>query len=79
MPFHPRRVVTGTSAQGRSLVLHDGPAPCFIEPRAMPGMGCAMLWRTEASPASNAGDADAGAGRFLPGVANGGSAFFLVE
>ncbi|MCW1431855.1 cupin domain-containing protein [Novosphingobium sp. JCM 18896] len=47
-----RRVVTGLDAQGRSTVLIDGPIPHAEETTA------ALVWRTHAHPADNAGSDD---------------------
>lgn len=51
LPAH-RRVVTGLDAEGRSRVVIDGPIPRFN------AMSAALAWRTEATPADNAGAAD---------------------
>jgi mannose-6-phosphate isomerase-like protein (cupin superfamily) len=47
-----RRVVTGLDSQGRSSVIIDGPIPQFN------AMTAALVWRTEAQPADNSGNAD---------------------
>jgi quercetin dioxygenase-like cupin family protein len=44
----PRRVVTGHDAEGRSVVLADGPAP---KSHAIPGATFHELWNTAAAPA----------------------------
>jgi naringenin degradation protein FdeH len=44
----PRRVVTGHDADGRSVVLADGPAP---KSHAIPGATFHELWNTAAAPA----------------------------
>jgi quercetin dioxygenase-like cupin family protein len=44
----PRRVVTGHDAEGRSVVLADGPAP---QSHAIPGATFHELWNTAAAPA----------------------------
>jgi mannose-6-phosphate isomerase-like protein (cupin superfamily) len=53
-----RRIVTGHDAQGRSIVLEDGPAPSIFEPKARPGEAITELWRSGAAPASNRGNDD---------------------
>ena len=53
-----RRVVTGHDAQGRSTVLHDGPAKMLVENPHWPGRGQTRLWITDALPASNVGTED---------------------
>ncbi len=61
MAWRVRRVVTGHNAKGRSCFLMDGLAPNVKEMESMPGVALTDLWETAASPASNAGDADAAA------------------
>jgi hypothetical protein len=41
----------------------DGDAPNVLEMASMPGVALTDLWRTKGAPASNAGNADAAAGR----------------
>jgi hypothetical protein len=53
-----RRIVTGHDAQGRSIIVTDGPAPSIFEPKARPGEAITELWRTAAAPASNRGNDD---------------------
>lgn len=47
-----RRVVTGLDAAGKSCVVIDGEIPRFN------AMSAALAWRTESTPADNAGGAD---------------------
>jgi mannose-6-phosphate isomerase-like protein (cupin superfamily) len=54
-----RRVVTGHDAQGRSVIAADGPAASIKEIPTFPGLALTDFWETSASPASNAGSADA--------------------
>jgi hypothetical protein len=55
-----RRVVTGQDAQGRSIILSDGPATSVKEMApTFPGLALTDFWETTSSPASNAGSADA--------------------
>ena len=55
-----RRVVTGHDAQGRSIILSDGPAGSVKEMApTFPGLALTDFWETAGSPASNAGSADA--------------------
>jgi mannose-6-phosphate isomerase-like protein (cupin superfamily) len=55
-----RRVVTGHDAQGRSIILSDGPAGSVKEMApTFPGLALTDFWETTGSPASNAGSADA--------------------
>ena len=53
-----RRIVTSHDANGRSIFLSDGAAPAVQVIEAFGGMSVTELWRTDESPASNAGDDD---------------------
>lgn len=55
----PRRVVTGHDERGRSIIVSDGPAPHVTTPPAIPGMRANVMWITDRSPASTAGNEDA--------------------
>jgi mannose-6-phosphate isomerase-like protein (cupin superfamily) len=44
-----RRVVTGHDAQGKAIVVSDGPAPRSHDFRHVPGMSTTMLWATTAA------------------------------
>jgi hypothetical protein len=81
VPRPVRRVVTGHTADGRSTILIDGPAP-QVSPGADERGGSTVLWVTDRAPASNAGSADAApAGRQIPvpPEARGGSVFRVVD
>ena len=65
MPYRIRRVVTGHDKTGKSVFVMDGKAPNVLEMASMPGVALTDLWRTRTSPASNAGSADAGAGKIV--------------
>jgi hypothetical protein len=56
-----RRVVTGHNAQGKSIIIMDGPSPHILELDGMPGLALTNLWVTERAPAANTGSADAAA------------------
>ncbi len=56
-----RRVVTGHNAEGKSVILMDGPSPHALEVEGMPGLALVNLWVTDRAPASNAGLTDAAA------------------
>lgn len=56
-----RRVITGHNAQGKSVILADGPSPHALELPGMPGLALINLWVTDRAPAANAGSADAAA------------------
>ena len=53
-----RRVVTGHNAQGKSIIVSDGPAPVVYSPPRNPNVSLTDLWLTDRTPASNAGSAD---------------------
>jgi hypothetical protein len=56
-----RRVVTGHNAQGRSVLVMDGPSPHVLELAGMPGLALTNLWVTDGAPADNSGQADGAA------------------
>jgi mannose-6-phosphate isomerase-like protein (cupin superfamily) len=61
MIWRVRRVLTGHDADGKSTFIADGEAPNFKEMPGFNGLFLTDLWETSGSPASNAGDKDAGA------------------
>jgi hypothetical protein len=62
-----RRIVTGHRADGRSVIVSDGPAPCRSAPPAMPQLVATVLWTTDGIPAPLDGEDDtAPAGRIPP-------------
>ncbi len=69
-----RRVVTGLDANGKSCFVIDGEVP-------VPGdMGVGMIWRTDAIPADNSGNADPCDRPFdFDVMHSGGSTFLTVE
>lgn len=79
MPRPIRRVVTGHNAQGRAIFVSDGPAPAVFD-RGPGATAVTELWETDATPASNAGNADVTLGKpqRLPPPKN-GSKFRVVE
>lgn len=76
MALNLRRVVTGHDANGRAIVLSDGPANV----QSMgPGGSGTVLWTTEGFPVNNDGSEDGGARELRsPGLAN-GSVFRVIE
>src|SRR5260370_25510167 len=56
-----RRIPTGHNAQGKSIILSDGPSPHVLELAGMPGLALTNLWVRDGPPARNAGSADAAA------------------
>jgi mannose-6-phosphate isomerase-like protein (cupin superfamily) len=53
-----RRVVTGHDADGKAIVISDGPATNVRRRREMAGMASHLLWVTDETPANIAGPAD---------------------
>ena len=68
-PGYVRRVVTGHDANGKAIVISDGPAP-FVHTAAMrPGYASTDIWRTSETPArivAEAQDPTPGPRRQLP-------------
>ena len=76
MTIKVRRVVTGHDASGRAVVKIDEVSRNIVSNR--PGASAAVVWTTDAIPADNSGDSDAGlkkVGTTLPG----GTVFRVVE
>jgi len=74
-----RRVVTGHDAQGRSVILSDGPATSVKEIPTFPGLALTDFWETAGAPASNAGSADAADRPVHLEPARNGTIFRMVE
>jgi mannose-6-phosphate isomerase-like protein (cupin superfamily) len=76
MTIKVRRVITGHDASGRAVVKIDEVSKNVISSR--PGASACVVWTTDAIPADNSGDGDAGlkkVGTTLPG----GTVFRVVE
>src|SRR2546423_11886046 len=50
-----RRVVTGHDAQGRAVVVMDGPATNVLHRPSRPGMALTDLWATDGTPTAQTG------------------------
>jgi len=74
-----RRIVTGHDAQGRSIIVSDGPSPHTLTLPGRDDFGLTNLWVTDRSPADNAGNADAAARPVVLEPPPGGSIFRIVE
>jgi hypothetical protein len=74
-----RRVVTGHNARGKSVIATDGPSPHILTIPGQPTFGMTNLWVTEASPADNAGTADAAARPVVLEPPAGGTIFRVVQ
>src|SRR5690606_25844867 len=55
---HVRRVVTGHDAQGRAVIIEDGPAPTVRTDPNRPGYAVTQIWATDSSPAFVGNDDD---------------------
>ena len=58
-----RRIVTGHNAQGKSVIVSDGPSTHVLALLDDPPLGMTDLWVTTRTPADNTGTADAARGR----------------
>ncbi len=74
-----RRIVTGHDAEGRSVFIADGDATNVNVSDKGSGTAVTELWSTEATPASNAGNEDAGNVSFRLEPTPGGTRFRVVE
>ena len=74
-----RRVVTGLGEDGRSRVIFDGDTDNIMSPGHYPGVHVSMLWLTDRTPASNAGNGDAAAQPFRTNPPPGGISFLRVQ
>lgn len=74
-----RRVVTGLGDDGRSRVIYDGDAANVMSPGHWPGVHVSLLWVTDGTPASNAGNGDAADRPFRTNPPPGGVSFLLVQ
>ena len=74
-----RRVVAGTDADGRSVVLSDGPAPHSYDFTSLPGQAQTRIWFTAQAPPSLLPDGEptTADGPVLPGA--GGASFVIVR
>src|SRR5215831_13312273 len=77
MPKPIRRVVTGHDAEGRSIILADGPAPTVMT--SATNSTLTDLWETTQTPASNAGGEDASLRPVHLMPPKNGSIFRIVE
>jgi quercetin dioxygenase-like cupin family protein len=64
--YKGRRIVTGHDPQGRSILISDNAPENLVSNPSDPDRGHINFWKTEAVPASNAGDADPMAGAPCP-------------
>jgi len=62
MLYPARRIVTGHDAEGRAIVLSDGPATNIVTSPQTPSRGLINFWRTDCTPPGTEGEADPVAG-----------------
>ena len=74
-----RRVVTGHSARGKSVIVTDAPSPHILTIPGVPTFGMTNLWVTDGMPADNAGAGDAAARPVVLEPPAGGTIFRVVE
>ena len=74
-----RRVVTGHNAQGKSVIVTDGPSPHVMTIPNVPTFGMTNLWVTDATPADNAASRDGAARPVVLEPPAGGTIFRVVE
>jgi naringenin degradation protein FdeH len=74
-----RRVVTGHNAQGKSVIVSDGPSPHAMTLPGNPSFGMTNLWVTDRVPADNTGARDAAARPVVLEPPANGSIFRVVE
>jgi len=73
-----RRVVTGKDANGKAIIMIDGPAP-GVHQRSELGVAITPLWLTDSVPADLSGNEDAGTRRVGIPPPPGGTIFRVVE
>lgn len=74
-----RRIITGHDNDGKSIVVEDTPSPHTMHLPGVPAFGVTDIWKTESSPASNAGSADACDGPITLEPPSSGTVFRVVE
>jgi hypothetical protein len=74
-----RRVVTGHNAQGKSVIVSDGPSPHVMTLPGTPSFGMTNLWITDQTPADNRGGRDAADRPVVLEPPPSGSIFRVVE
>lgn len=74
-----RRIVTGHDREGRSCVASDGPSPHSMTLAGVSNFGVTDIWKTDRSPASNRGAADACSGAISLAPPAHGTVFRVVE
>lgn len=74
-----RRIVTGHNAEGRSVIVSDAASPHAMALAGVSDFGVTDIWKTEGSPASNAGSADPCAAQISLAPPKSGTVFRVVQ
>jgi len=79
MPRQFRRVVTGHDAEGRSVVISDGPTTQTFQRPNRPGVRMHNFWKTDSTPAAVDGPAGTLADPFVLHPPKGGTIVRIIE
>jgi len=80
MSFAPiHRVVTGHDADGKAIIVSNGPLPTVVELEAIPGMIFHEVWETRESPALVDSGPDPTTGPMLHSAPKGGTRIRFVD
>lgn len=74
-----RRIVTGHNAEGRSIILSDGPSPHSMALAGVSDFGVTDIWKTDQTPANNDGDRDPCSAQISLAPPPSGSVFRVVQ
>jgi len=74
-----RRVVTGHDADGKAIVVSDGPLPVIVELQSVPGMIFHEVWETRAAPAPVDNCVDPTTGPMMHGAPKEGTRIRFVD
>lgn len=74
-----RRILTGHNASGRSIIVSDAPSPHSMALAGVADFGVTDIWKTESTPASNDGSADACSGKITLAPPASGTVFRVVQ
>ncbi|KFF99090.1 hypothetical protein IQ62_21630 [Streptomyces scabiei] len=78
-PEPVRRIVTGHTDDGRSMIISDGPSPNAFASETVAGLGAVVPWLTEPGDVSNRGSDDpAGADSAVPMYPEAGGTVFRI-
>lgn len=74
-----RRIVTGHDANGRSIIVSDGPSPHAMTLAGVSNFGVTDIWKTASSPADNSGNEDLCSSTIKLAPPSTGTVFRMVE